>query len=37
MYQTVMRLLNDMPNPGSNEEQAGEQNGSQSAGTEQQG
>jgi hypothetical protein len=37
MYQTVMRMLNDMPNPGSNEEQAGEQNGSQSAGTEQQG
>lgn len=37
MYQTVMRMLNDMPNPGSNEEQAGGQDGPQSAGTEQQG
>lgn len=36
MYQTVMRMLNDMPNPGS-EEQSGEANGQQSAGAQQQG
>jgi len=38
MYQTVMRMLNDMPNPGSNEqEQPGGANGSESAGAQQQG
>lgn len=41
MFQTVMRMLNDMPNPGSNEqeqpEQPGDQDGTQSAGAEQQG
>lgn len=36
MYQTVMRMLNDMPNPGSNEqEQSGGPNGSESAGAQQ--
>jgi len=36
MYQTVMRMLNDMPNPGGDQPE-GEQDGSQSAGAQQQG
>ena len=37
LYQTVMQMLNDMPNPGANEEQPGGPNGDQSAGAQQQG